>query len=119
MRLGERVGAEAAEDDGVRRTDAGAGEHGDGQLGDHGHVDGHAIAGVDAQRAQRVGGLLDLAMEIVEGDRACVARLADPVVRDLLAIAALDVTVHAVVADVQLAALEPLGERRLPLEGPS
>ena len=46
-----------------------------------------------------------------------VARLADPVVGDLVAEAALDVPVDAVVGDVELAAAEPLGERQVPLEG--
>ncbi len=39
----QRVGRESAEDDGVRRADAGAGQHGDGQLGRHAHVDGDAV----------------------------------------------------------------------------
>ncbi len=46
-----------------------------------------------------------------------VAGLADPVVGDLVAEAALDVAVDAVVGDVELAADEPLGERQVPLEG--
>ena len=49
--------------------------------------------------------------------RPGVARLADPVVGDLVAEAALDVPVDAVVGDVELAADEPLGERQVPLEG--
>ena len=43
--LAERVRAEAAEDDRVRRADACAREHRDGGLGDHAHVDRDAIAG--------------------------------------------------------------------------
>ena len=38
--------AESAEDDGVDYTQARAGEHGDGELRDHGHVDGDAVAGL-------------------------------------------------------------------------
>ena len=37
--VGERVGREAAEDDGVRRAEPRAGEHRDRRLGDHAHVD--------------------------------------------------------------------------------
>ena len=48
--------------------------------------------------------------------RAGVARLALPVVGDLVAAAGLDVAVEAVVGDVELAADEPLGERQVPLE---
>ena len=107
---------EAAEDDRVRRADPGAGEHRDRQLGDHRHVDGDPVAGLDAELEQRVGRLADLALEVGVGDRPGVAGLADPVVGDLVAEAALDVPVDAVVGDVELAADEPLGERQVPLE---
>ena len=113
----QRLGREAAEDDGVRRPDPGAGEHRDRQLGDHRHVDRDPIAGPDAELLERVGGLADLALQVAEGERPGVARLADPVVGDLVAEAALDVAVDAVVADVQLATDEPLGERQLPFQG--
>ncbi len=43
------VGRKSAEDDGVRRADAGAGQHGDGQLRRHAHVDGDAVAFLDAR----------------------------------------------------------------------
>ena len=42
--IDEGVGGESAEDDGVRRADAGAGQHGDGQLRSHAHVDGDTVA---------------------------------------------------------------------------
>ena len=113
----QRLGREPAEDDRVGRPDPGAGEHRDRQLRDHRHVDRDPVAGLDAQLLERVGRLADLALEVAEGQRPGVARLADPVVGDLVAEAALDVAVDAVVADVQLAAGEPLGERELPLEG--
>src|SRR5580692_6956971 len=38
--------AESAEDDRVDYAQAGAGEHGDGELRDHGHVNGDAVAGL-------------------------------------------------------------------------
>ena len=55
-------------------------------------------------------------LQLGVGDGAGVARLALPVERDLVAVPVLDVPVDAVVGDVQLAADEPLGERRLPVE---
>ena len=116
MRSGERLGGEPAEDDRVRGADPGAGEHRDRQLRDHRHVDRDAVAGPDAELLERVGRLLDLAQEVRVGERPRVARLADPVVGDLVAEAVRDVAVDAVVADVQLAAGEPLGERQVPLE---
>jgi len=39
----EGVGGKSPEDYGVRRADAGAGEHGNGQFGRHAHVDGDAV----------------------------------------------------------------------------
>ena len=45
----QRRGAEAAEDHRMHRADARAGEHGDRQLGNHRHVDRHAIARPDAE----------------------------------------------------------------------
>ena len=112
----QRLRREAAEHDRVRRPDPGAGEHRDRQLGDHRHVDRDPVAGLDAELLERVGRLADLALEVAEGQRPGVARLADPVVGDLVAQAALDVAVDAVVGDVELAAGEPLRERQLPFE---
>ena len=70
--VGDGVGAEAAEDDRMRRADAGAGQHGDGQLGDHRHVDGDAVARLDAELLEDVGELADLAMQVlVASGRGC------------------------------------------------
>ncbi len=60
----QRLGREAAEDDRVRRADPRAGEHRDRQLGDHRHVDGDPVAGLDAELLERVGRLADLALEV-------------------------------------------------------
>ena len=102
--------------DRVRRPEPRAGEHRDGELRDHRHVDRDAVAGPDAELLERVGRLRDLAQQVRVGQRPGVARLADPVVGDLVAEAVRDVPVEAVVADVQLPAGEPLGERQVPLE---
>src|SRR3712207_564230 len=122
---GTAVGGKPPEDAHVAAPDAGAGQHRDDRLGDHRHVDGDAVAGVDAELDQGVGGLADLVLELGVGDGPGVARLALPVVGDLVPVAVLDVPVHAVVGDVELAADEPLGEGRVapvedlvPLLGP-
>ncbi len=47
--VGDGVGGESAEDDGVDGADAGAGEQGDGELRGHAHVDGDAVAFLDAE----------------------------------------------------------------------
>ena len=108
------VRGEAAEDDRVRCAEPGAGEHRDDRLGDHRHVDRDPVAGLDAEVDQRVGGLGDLVLHLRERDVAgVVGRFADPVERHLVAVAGLDVAVDAVVGRVELAADEPLGERRV------
>ncbi len=113
---GQGIGAEAAEDHRMRRADARAGQHGHGQLGNHRHVDGDPVALLHAHRAQRVRHAAGLFQQLGVGDRARVARLALPEVGDPVAQAVGHVTVEAVHADVQLAADEPLGVGRLPLE---
>ena len=91
-------------------------EHHRGQLGHHRHVDRDAVALRDAELGERVRDAARLVQEPLVGDRLRVARLAFPVVGDLVAEAGLDVAVEAVVGDVQRAADEPLRERRVPLE---
>ena len=91
-----------------------AGEHRDRQLGDHRHVDGDPVALAHAERAEGVGEAADLVQQLGVGDRAGVARLALPVVGDLVAQAGGDVAVEAVDADVQLPADEPLRVGQLP-----
>ena len=119
LRLGEldalldRLGAEAAEDDVVDRADARAGQHRHRDLGDHRQVDRDDVALGDAEVLQRVGELLDVAVQVGVGDVELLALLTAPVVGDTVAVAGLDVTVDAVVGDVELAADEPLRERRV------
>ena len=52
---GQLVGAEPAEHDRTDGPEAGAREHRDHRLGDHRHVDDHAIASADAFAHQRAG----------------------------------------------------------------
>ena len=114
--VGERVGREAAEDDGVRRAEARAREHRDRGLGDHAEVDPDGRALLDAELLERVREPDDLALQVGVGDRAPVADgLALPVEGDPVAAPRLDVPVDAVVGDVELAAEVPLRVRRLPL----
>ena len=114
--VADRVGREPAEDHRMRHADAGAGQHGHRQLGHHRHVDGDAVTGTQTQRLQHVGELADLAMQIAIREDARVARLALPVVRDAVAETRREVTVEAVVRDVERAAREPLGEGKFPFE---
>ena len=115
--VGERLGRETAEDDGVRRAETRAGEHRDGDLRDHAHVDPDGRPLPHPELLQAVGELDDLALEAGEGNGpAIVGGLALPVVGDLAAEPGLDVAVDAVEADVERAAEVPPGVGRLPLE---
>ncbi len=114
--VADRLSAEPAEDDGVGRADAGTRQHRHRQLRDHRHVDAHPVATLDAELAERVGEPADAGEELGVGDRPGVAALTLEVVRDLVAPSRLDMAVQAVVGDVQLAAEEPLGEGKVPLE---
>ena len=114
--VGECRGRKAGEDHAVRRTEARAGEHGDCHLRDHRHVDRHAIALANAERLQRIRGLLHLAVQVVVGEGAPITRLADPVNGDLLAKPRRHMAVNAVLCNVQRAVGEPLGEREVPLQ---
>ena len=67
----------------------------------------------DAELEEGVGGLLHLAVEVGVGQAARVAGLPDPVVGHLVAEAGLDVSVEAVLRDVELAVLEPAGEGQI------
>src|SRR4051794_26019319 len=95
----------------MRRADPRAREHRDDDLGDHRQGDPDDGAPADAAAFERVREPLDIAQELGIGDVALLPLLAVPVEGDSLAIARLDVTVEAVVGDVQLAVLEPLVER--------
>jgi len=78
LRSATASAAEAAEDDAVGGTDAGADEHGDGQFGHHRHVQGDAVAGLDALALEHVGELANLAMQILVAEHPGVARLRPP-----------------------------------------
>jgi hypothetical protein len=111
----------------VDRADADDGEHRGHRLGDHGHVDGDAVALADAQALEDVREALDLVGQLGVRHASLVPRLALPQQRHAVAVARLDMAVEAVVGDVELAVGEPLregrvgpveylGERRVPVE---
>jgi hypothetical protein len=118
--VGDGVGGESAEDDGVDGADAGAGEKSDGELGRHAHVDGDAIALLDAEGFEGAGEALNFGVQFGVGEAANLAGFAFPDERGLLgALAAgfgIDVAIEAVVAQVEFAADEPLGPGQIPLE---
>ncbi len=114
--VAERLCAEASEHDAVDGADARAREHRDRELRDEGKVYGDPVAALHAERLEDVREAADLAEEIEVGQRAPVARLAFPHDGGLVAPRGARVAIDAVDARVDLAADEPPGVRRLPLE---
>src|SRR5262249_42890796 len=96
--------------------DARAGEHGDGGLRDHRHVDADAIAGLDAQTFQDVRELADLVQQLLIREDADVTGLAFPDDGGLVLPPGRDVTVEAALGEIELAARDPLREGGLPVE---
>lgn len=77
---------EPAEHYGVNRAKAGAGEHGDGGLGDHAHVDDRAFAFLESKFTEGVGRFADLRVKLLVRDLPRVPGLvAFPKDRDLVA----------------------------------
>src|SRR5207247_7486650 len=80
------------------------------------HVDRDAVALLDAELLQSVRGAGRHAEEVLVGDRPAVPGLPLPVVADLGTLVRRYMTIESVLRDVQLAAQEPFGVGRLPLE---
>ena len=114
--VGDGVGGESAEDDGVHGANARAGEQSDGQLGRHAHVDGYAIALLDAERLERVGEFLHFDVQLGVGEAADFAWLALPDERGFVGARAERMAIDAVVAEIELAANEPLGPGKFPFK---
>ncbi len=107
--VGDGVGTEASEDDRMHRSDAGTGEHRDRQFGDHRHIECHSVAGFDSELLQHVGKPADFAVEVLVAQDSSVARFPFPDDRRLVLSPAVEMSVEAIVGDVDLAAGEPLG----------
>ena len=72
------VGAESAEDHRVHRADPRAGQHGNRRLGNVRQINDDAIAFFDVVSFQHIRETADLAMQLLIGKRAFVARFAFP-----------------------------------------
>ena len=110
------VGGESAEDHGMRRADSGAGQHGNGQLRRHAHVDGDAVSLFHPKSLQHVGELLHLAMQLLIGEGADFAGFALPNDGSFIFASSLHVAIEAVVGKIKLAADKPLGPGIIPLQ---
>eukprot|EP00123_Amoebidium_parasiticum_P017394 comp23832_c0_seq1/m.41572 comp23832_c0_seq1/g.41572 ORF comp23832_c0_seq1/g.41572 comp23832_c0_seq1/m.41572 type:complete len:727 (+) comp23832_c0_seq1:370-2550(+) len=103
------LGREPTEHDRVDSADAAAGQHGHGQLHDHGQIEGHTVTGLDASSKQHVCHLDHLFLQLLVRHRLGIGRLvALPEKGNAVAVAGLDVAVDSVVADIGLSACKPL-----------
>ncbi len=119
--IDDGAGTEPAEDDRVHGTDPRAGEAGDGQFGDHPHVDGDDLALADAQALQGVGEAGGFERKVAIGESAdlravCADGLALPDDRRLVAQPVVDLSITAVVTEVGSPGDEPLGVGRVEVE---
>src|ERR1700722_9799593 len=104
----QTVRGKSAENDGMDRADAGAGQHGDRGLHDHGQIDRDHIALFHAQTAHRVGEAADLLVQLAVGDmRADVRVVAFPDDSRLIAMFR-QMPVEAGDRRIQRSILEPL-----------
>ena len=92
-----------------------ASQHGDGQLRDHAQIDGHTIAAAHTDALQTVGEATDLHEQLAVRDPPLVAGLALPEIGYPVGVG-IEVTVEAVVGDVQSATHEPLHPGRIPIQ---
>ena len=109
-----RLAAEPAEHLRVDDAQPRARQHGDRQLRDHRHVQGDPVTGLEAQAAEQSRGFIDPVVQLLIGDRYVPLgfRLGHEDEGRLVAVL-LQVTVDAIVRRVDLAAHEPLPERRV------
>ena len=105
----QRLGREAAEDEGVDGADPGDREGDDHGLRDHRQVDDHPVALHDPERGEGVRRAGHLALQLGVVDAAAVPWLPLEVERDPRAVAGGDVAIDAVDRDVEPPAGEPLG----------
>ena len=100
----------------MHRADAGASEHGNGRLGNVRHVNEHSIALLASIALQDTREDADFAVKLMIGEHAPFAGLAFPNNGGFVAARAGEMPVQAVLGDIELAANEPFGKRRPPIE---
>ena len=110
---GQGVAGKTTEHHRMNGPNAHAGQHGKAGLGNHGHVDQHAIALADPLRLQDRCHAIDFNMQLAEGIRFFGIGLGRDEDQRVLIRSALEVAIERVVAEIGLSALEPLGKRRL------
>jgi len=111
------AGGKPGEDHHMYCPDLGAGQHGYGKLGDHGQIDCHPVALLDAHALQGIGKSVHRPVQLEVGDLAHIPhRLAHEDVGQLVAPPGLGMPLHGIVGGIDLACHEPLGKGGLPLQ---
>src|SRR2546425_10640410 len=100
----------------MRGANPRAGEHRDRQLRNQRHVQRDAITFFHADLLQHVCKATDFSMQLLIGERSRVAGLAFPNQSRFVTSPGSEMTVEAVVRDIDLAAGKPLRMRWLPLQ---
>src|SRR4029077_6285617 len=104
--IDQRGAGEPAEDHRVGSADARARQHRDREFRNQRHVKRHAIPLFDSTTLQDVGKFADFGMELLVGEGALVAGFAFPNQRCFVAPPGVEMSVEAVVRNIQLAADE-------------
>ncbi|CAB4729188.1 unannotated protein [freshwater metagenome] len=100
----------------MSNTNSGARKHRHRKFRDHWHIDRDAVALLESKTFQHIGELLHLFKKVGIGDGAHIAWFAFPVIRNAIADAIGDMTVEAILRNVQGSTDEPLRKREFPFK---
>ena len=100
------VGTESSKDHRVGGTDAGTGEHGDGDFGNHAHVNGDGIPFADSQLLQGGSALTHFGKEFRVSEAQGIAGLPFPMEGDPVGVR-LDVAIETGFGHIQTSTLKP------------
>ena len=110
---GQRTRSKAAKHHRMDRANTDAGQHGEGRLGDHGHVNQHQVALAHPQFAHHCSHALYLGMQLDEGIAALQPGFSGNRDQGRLMRSLQQMPIHRVMAQVGGTADKPLGKGRL------
>ena len=97
-------------------TDSRAGQHGNRQFRDHGHVDSHPVSLFDTKALEHIGEFAHFFVQLLIGESLTVSGLTFPDEGYLILPRSGKVSVKTVIAHVQLSVDKPLGPWRVPFK---
>ena len=110
---GQRTRGKTAKDHRMDGPDAGAGQHGEDGVGNHGHVNQHPVAGAHTQQLHRSGHALHLVVQLGKGVDALGIGFGGYRNQCRLVAPGGQMPVNRVMAEVGGAADKPVGKRRV------